>query len=213
MATATKAGACLFGTILLYLCTQVQRQNLTIQKNQVFLRHFGYRLSLLVNNTIRNPQNPLNKTTFQPFTSLTNAFHYLFHQLPVTNCAFVTFSSPKVFQCNPPRAEHAMAAVLIKSSHEMIKQASIQANPYSSVEKFPRTGHQKCYTKYPHGFKFSTCILYQLKIILSLQKYILLDSLAHGFCLRHTSTRMSSPFPRERLTLNIKSSTRRNFTT
>ena len=41
-----------------------------------------------------------------------------------------------------------------------------------------------CYTEYLHGFKFSTCILYQLNI----------------------KFRMFSPLPRERQTLNISSS-------
>lgn len=73
-----------------------------------FLRHFVYSSSLLVNNMIRNPQNPQNKTAFLPFTSLTTTFHNLFHQPPITKRPLtpqsVTFFPLKVFQRNPPCA-------------------------------------------------------------------------------------------------------------
>ena len=127
-----------------------------------FLRNFVHSSSLLVNNTIRNPQNPLNKTAFLPFTSLTTTFHYLLNQPPVTNA--LSHHNPSHSSRKKSSSairyvlEHAIAAVHIKSSHEVVKQASIQANAHSSVEKSSRTGPQKCYTEYPHGFRFSTCI-------------------------------------------------------
>jgi len=40
-----------------------------------------------------------------------------------------------------------------------------------------------CYIEYPHGFRFSTCILCQLNIRLSLHNFSSLDSLAHVFLL------------------------------
>ena len=40
-----------------------------------------------------------------------------------------------------------------------------------------------CYIEYPHGFRFSRCILCQPNIRLSLHNFLLLNSLAHGFLL------------------------------
>ena len=128
-----------------------------IQKNQSFLRHFVYRISLLVNNTIRNPRNPQNKTAFLPFAGLTTTFHYLFHQLPVTNALSYHNPSHSSRQTSSSAIHHvleqSMVAVHIESSHEVIKIASIQANPYSCVEKSSRTGPQKCYIEYPHRLR------------------------------------------------------------